>query len=159
MSGSHLCIPRNETVQPCYFQNIIRMFCLLVYTLIYLWEIYIFAGLVCLFCCSQICSRPILGLYKSLKTHEGRNWDWGRAISFLGVHKLNFQFSADSQCIASGPIGPMESSLLLHMSSSQGEGTSDAYDRGLILCSRLVLAINSAPSQATGWWRLCFCFT
>ena len=28
MSGSHLCIPRNETVQPRYFQNRIIMLCL-----------------------------------------------------------------------------------------------------------------------------------
>jgi hypothetical protein len=28
MFGSHLCIPRNETVQPHYFQDRIIMFCL-----------------------------------------------------------------------------------------------------------------------------------
>ncbi len=39
MSGSHLCIPRNETVQPPYFQNRITMFCLPSPTLIYIWEI------------------------------------------------------------------------------------------------------------------------
>jgi hypothetical protein len=61
----HLCIPRNETVQPCDFQNRIRMFCLPISTLIYLWEIYIFPGSVCLFCCNQLCG-PILGTYKSL---------------------------------------------------------------------------------------------
>jgi hypothetical protein len=33
MSGSHLCIPRNETVQPLYFQNKILMFCLSIPTL------------------------------------------------------------------------------------------------------------------------------
>ncbi len=63
--GSHLCISRNETVQPTYFQNRIIMICLPIPTLIYLWEIYIFPGMVCLFCCSQI-YRPILGIYKSL---------------------------------------------------------------------------------------------
>jgi hypothetical protein len=36
MSGSNLCIPRNETARPCYFQNIIIMFCLSIYTLMYL---------------------------------------------------------------------------------------------------------------------------
>ncbi len=44
----------------CYFQNRIIMFCLPVPTLIYLWEIYIFPGSVCLFCCREICG-PILG--------------------------------------------------------------------------------------------------
>ncbi len=48
-----------------YFQNRIIMFCLSIRTLIYLWEIYIFPGSVCLFCCNQICG-PILGIFKSL---------------------------------------------------------------------------------------------
>ncbi len=48
-----------------YFQSRIITFCLPVLTLIYLWEIYIFPGLVCLFCCSEICG-PILGIHKSL---------------------------------------------------------------------------------------------
>ncbi len=52
----------------CYFQNRIVMFCLPVPTLIYLWEIYIFPGSVCLFCCREICG-PIQEIYKSLTTH------------------------------------------------------------------------------------------
>ncbi len=46
----------------CYFQNRIIMFCLPVPSLIYLWEIYIFSGSFCLFCCREICG-PILGIY------------------------------------------------------------------------------------------------
>ncbi len=42
------------------------MLCLLIPTLIYLWEIIYFQNLVSLFCCSQICGPPILGIYKSL---------------------------------------------------------------------------------------------
>jgi hypothetical protein len=49
----------------CNFQNRIIMFCLPVPTLIYLWEIYIFPGSVCLFCCRKICGL-ILGINKSL---------------------------------------------------------------------------------------------
>ncbi len=49
----------------CYFQDRIIMFCLPVPTLIFLWEIYIFPGSVCLFCCREICG-PSLGIYKSL---------------------------------------------------------------------------------------------
>ncbi len=44
-----LCLPRNETAQPSYFQNIIIMFCLSISTFMYLWAIYIFPGWVCLF--------------------------------------------------------------------------------------------------------------
>ncbi len=45
----------------CSFQNRIVMFCLPLPTLIYLWEIYIFPGSVCLFCCREICGL-ILGI-------------------------------------------------------------------------------------------------
>ncbi len=86
-------------VQPRYFQNRIKkkkMFCLPIPTLIFLWEIDIFPGSVCLFVCSQICG-PILGIFKFLtdsQTHEWwRNWDWDRAIHFLGIHKLDFRYS------------------------------------------------------------------
>ncbi len=30
-----------------------------------------------------------------LPTHECGNWDWGRAISFLGIHKWDFRYSVD----------------------------------------------------------------
>ncbi len=49
----------------CYLQNRIIMFCLPIPTLIHLWEIHIFPGSICLFCCREIC-RPILGIYTSL---------------------------------------------------------------------------------------------
>ncbi len=55
-----------------------------------LWAIYIFPQLVCLFCCRKICG-PILGI---AHRHEYRNWDWGRAIPFLGIHKWDFRCSA-----------------------------------------------------------------
>ncbi len=85
MSGSHLSIPRNETVHPPNFQNKIIMFCLPIPTLIYLWEIYIFPGSVC-----QICG-PILGIDKSLTEDECGNWDWGHAIPRKGIHKRDFR--------------------------------------------------------------------
>ncbi len=48
----------------CYFQKRITMFCLPIPTLIYLSEINIFPGSVCLFCYRELCG-PILGKYKS----------------------------------------------------------------------------------------------
>ncbi len=59
----------------------IIMFCLPVPTFIYLWEIYIFLGSVCLFCCMKICG-PILGIYKSLAD----TWMWK-----LGLRPRNSQ--------------------------------------------------------------------
>ncbi len=74
----------------CYFQNKIIMFYLPVPTHIYLWEIYIFPGSVCLFCFMNMCG-PILGIYWSLTdTVECGNWVWGHAISRKGIHKWDF---------------------------------------------------------------------
>ncbi len=91
MSGSHSCIPRNETGQPPYFQNRINVLSPNSYTHIYLWEIYIFLGSVWLICCSQICGL-ILGIYKSLTGHWHMNW--GRVIPRKGIHKSDFRCSA-----------------------------------------------------------------
>ncbi len=33
------------------------------------------------------CPHPV---HKSYQKHECRNWDWGRAVSFLGIFVLNF---------------------------------------------------------------------
>ncbi len=91
MSGSHLCFPRNETVQPPYVKNSIIMFCLPIPTLIYLWEIYIFPRLVC----PQYFAAAKYVEYINLsQTHECGNWDWGRAIPKKGIHKWDFRCSA-----------------------------------------------------------------
>ncbi len=43
-----------------------------------------------IFCCRKICG-PILWEYiNRWHTHECGNWDWGRAIPFLGIHKWDF---------------------------------------------------------------------
>ncbi len=82
MSGSNVCIPRNETVQPCDFQNRIIIFCHHISTFMFMWAIYIFPGSVCLFYWSQI-GRPILGIYKSLTD----TW-----IKELGTRLHSFHF-------------------------------------------------------------------
>ncbi len=91
---SDLCVPWNKTARPCYFQNRIILFCLPIYTFMYLLLIYIFSGSVCLLCCSQI-GGPILGIYKSLTDtlHKCRNWERRRAVSCLGIHKSDFWYS------------------------------------------------------------------
>ncbi len=77
-----------------YFQNRIIMFCLPVPSLIYLWEIYTFSRLVCLFCCRKICG-PILGIYKSLTD----TWMWKLGLrprnSRKGIHKWDFPCSVE----------------------------------------------------------------
>ncbi len=76
MSGSHLCIPRNATVQPRYFQNRIIMFCLPIPTLIYLWEIYIFPGSV--------------WEYINRSQTQCRHRDGGQTIPFTVIHNSIF---------------------------------------------------------------------
>jgi hypothetical protein len=93
MSGSH-CIPGNETVQPPYFQNRIIMFCLTFPPFIYLWEIYIFPGLVCLFAAAKYVERS-WEYINPPQTHECGNLDWRRAILRNGIHKWDFRCSVD----------------------------------------------------------------
>ncbi len=80
MSGSDLCIRRNETARHRYFQNRRIMYCLSISTFMYLWAIYIFPGFLCLFCCSQI-GRPILGIYKNI-AHRYMNVGIGNGCIF-----------------------------------------------------------------------------
>jgi hypothetical protein len=68
----------------CYFQNRIKMFCLPVPTLIYLWEIYIFPRSVYLLFCREICG-PILGLYKALTD----TWMWELGLRLRNSQKRN----------------------------------------------------------------------
>ncbi len=97
ISSSHLCILRNETVQPRYFQIRNIMFCLPISTLtLYnLWEIYCIyfqnwsVSIAAAKYVNQSCEY-----INSPQTHECRNWDWGRAIPFPGIHKWDFRYSA-----------------------------------------------------------------
>ncbi len=94
MSGSYVCIPQKRN---CYFQNKILMFCLPVSTLIYLWEIYLFPGSFCLFCCREICG-PILGIFISL---TGR-WTWKLGLRPRNSQKRNTEMGLSLQCSRKG---------------------------------------------------------
>ncbi len=66
----------------------------------YLWEIYIFPGSVCLFCCSKIC-RPI-PIYKSVTD----TWMWKLRLkprnSQKGLHKWDFCCSEVEHALDTG---------------------------------------------------------
>jgi hypothetical protein len=66
-------------------------------TFMFLWAIYIFLWSVCLFCCRKV-GGPNVGIYSidRPQTHECKNWYWGRAIPFLGIHKVKFLCSVYS---------------------------------------------------------------
>jgi hypothetical protein len=72
-------IPRKGIAQPrCS---------VLIFTFMFLLAIYILPQTVCLFGCRKI-GGPIMGIYKY--KHECGNWDCGRAIPCLGIHKWGF---------------------------------------------------------------------
>jgi hypothetical protein len=91
MSGSYLCVPRNEIGLVISKTEL----CLPISTFMYLWAVYIFPGLVCAFCCNQI-GRPIPGIYtvNCSQIHECRNWERGCVVLFLEIHESDFQHSA-----------------------------------------------------------------
>jgi hypothetical protein len=52
---------------------------------------YIFPGSVHIFSCSRIGTEDRSWEHTNCsQTHECRNWDWGHAIPFLGIHKWDF---------------------------------------------------------------------
>ncbi len=59
--------------------------------IMFMWAIYILPWSVCLFCCRKIhrWTDPWGYIFRS-QTHECGNWDWGRTIPFLGIHKSKF---------------------------------------------------------------------
>ncbi len=61
----------------------------------YLLAIYIFPGSVYLFAAARDAGRSWEYINR-LQIHECRNWEWGRAFSFLGMrlHKSDFRYSA-----------------------------------------------------------------
>ncbi len=88
----------------CYFQHRIIMFCLLVPTLIYLWEIYIFLGSVCQFCCREICGL-ILRIYKLL-TDTCMNVEIGtEAMQFPEKEHIN---GIAVQCVDQNAVNPSQ---------------------------------------------------
>ncbi len=81
-------------VQPRYFHNRIIMFCLPIPTSIYLWDIYIdIHDRSVYFAAAKYVDRSWEYIYRS-QTHECRNWEYGRAVPFPGIHRFNFWYSA-----------------------------------------------------------------
>ncbi len=75
-------------------------------TFMFLCVIYIFPRSVYIFCCRKI-GGPIVGIYciSRPQTHDCGNWDWGRAVPFLGIHKSKFLCSVE-KAYGTGPLCP-----------------------------------------------------
>ncbi len=93
MSGSHLCIPRNETVQPSALENRIIMFCLPIPTQYNCDRFIYFQDRSDYFAAAKYGDRSWEYTNCSQK-HECGNWDRGRAIPGKGIHKWDFHCSA-----------------------------------------------------------------
>ncbi len=62
----------------------------------YLWTIYIFPGSICrYFDAAKEVERSREYVNRS-QIHESTNWEWGRAVSFLGIHRSDLLCSAPS---------------------------------------------------------------
>jgi hypothetical protein len=126
---------------------------------IHLWAIYIFLGSLYIFCCSQI-GRPIVGVYKSLTDiwNECRNWDWGRALSFLGKFFPDFWYSifaVYSYTVLTHPLSISPSWNLKYC-------TSCVYDRCIWTfhpCARNTTIFFHRPFPIVRLWLFLFtCF-
>ncbi len=42
--------------------------------------------------------RPTVGIFNRSHKHEFGNWEWGRAVSFLGIFVSNFRYSVFAVC-------------------------------------------------------------
>jgi hypothetical protein len=83
MSGSNLCIPRNETAWPRYFQNY-NLLSPNFYTHVSVSDSHIPGiGL----------TRTFVGIYiNHSQIHECRNLEEGHTVSFLGIYVSDFEF-------------------------------------------------------------------
>ncbi len=82
MPGSQLCIPRNETVHPRYFQNRIIMFCLPTIHLYICERLIYFQDQAVYFAEAKYVDRSWEYINRS-QTHECRSWDWGLFWEYL----------------------------------------------------------------------------
>jgi hypothetical protein len=63
-----------------------------------LWTIYIFSGSVHIFSCSRK-GRPSWESINRSQTNECGNWNWCRAIPFLGIFVSNFRYCVFAVCL------------------------------------------------------------
>ncbi len=109
----------------CSFQNRIITFCFPVPkipTLIYLWEMYIFPGSVCLFCCREICG-PILGIYKSLTD----TWMWKLGLRLRNSQKRNTKMGFSLQIVQSKQHIQGTDTQTIHKEQMSGPHTGNRY--------------------------------
>jgi hypothetical protein len=89
MSGSDLCIPRNETARPQNYYVLSSNFH------IHASVSYLYISRIGLPILLQPNSQNVPGntVYNCSQVNECRNWERGRTVSFLGIHKPYFHYS------------------------------------------------------------------
>ncbi len=146
MSGCHLCITRNETVHPRYFQNRSIMFCYH-----YICERFIyFRGIEdqsVYFAAANYVDRSWEYINRS-QTHECRKLGWDRAIPFPGIHKFNFsvQWGPTLETLPDGESYSTSPSAWLSILSPPAYSATLAHNSYLASHKKLFSPIFSAQN-------------
>ncbi len=130
-----------------WFQNRTIMFCLPIPILIY-WERYIyFQDRSVYFAAAKSVDQSWEYVNRS-QTHECRNWDWGRAVPFPGIHKINFRYSVVK--IPLFPVGSVWLGELIVESAARVEGGRVPADRHMV---RLCATLQQVGHRSGGRWK------
>jgi hypothetical protein len=130
MSGSHLCIPRNETViSKSEIKCSVCLFYLFLHSYICKRFIY-FQDRSDYFAAGKYVDRSWEYINRS-QTHECGNWDWGRAIHRKGIHIWDYR------CSAVGLVCPV-----------QLEKTPSRWRPVSIVCSEWFISINNKHKKS-----------
>ncbi len=152
MSGSNSCIPRNKNCTPPYFQNKIIMFCLPNSTPVSVSDLYIpRISLLFLLQPNRHDHDQSWEYINRSQIQECRNWEWGRAVSFLGIHKSDFRYNV---WITIKPLLFAKDVLVTHPFTRISNWSSGNTYFHMTIGRRSILFIKITLNQKKGLWNV-----